>query len=105
MKNLDVVVRVKREPMLVELRPVAEALTTLIDEGLVDVLIVGGGTGDVRVPHVSEFMLVFSAHAEVVPSYPGHCGYRRRILRARGGSSISDWDIDLEGLYSPRTRR
>ncbi len=71
MKNLDVVVRVKREPMLVELRPVAEALTTLIDEGLVDVLIVGGGTGDTRVPRVSEFMLLGlctadSAQPEVV---------------------------------------
>ena len=71
MKNLDVVVRVKREPMLVELRPVAEALTALIDEGLVDVLIVGGGTGDTRVPHVSEVMLLGlctadSAQPEVV---------------------------------------
>ena len=69
MKNLDVVVRVKREPSLAELRP--EALTTLIDEGLVDVLIVGGGTGDTRVPHVSEFMLLGlctadSAQPEVV---------------------------------------
>ena len=53
MKNLDVVVRVKREPSLAELRPAAEALTTLVD-----VLIVGGGTGDTRVPHVSEFMLL-----------------------------------------------
>ena len=87
MKNLDVVVRVKREPMLVELRPVAEALTTLIDEGLVDVLIVGGGTGDVRVPHVSEFMLVFSAHAEVVPLPLKYSPQKNGILRARGGSS------------------
>ena len=58
MKNLDVVVRVKREPLLAELRPVAEALTTLIDEGLVDVLIVGGGTENAGVPRVSEFMLL-----------------------------------------------
>ena len=48
----------KREPLLAELRPVAEALTTLIDEGLVDVLIVGGGTENAGVPRVSEFMLL-----------------------------------------------
>ena len=71
MKNLDVVVRVKREPMLAELRPVAEALTALLDEGLVDVLIVGGGTENAGVPHVSEFMLLGlctadSAQPEVV---------------------------------------
>lgn len=58
MKNLDVVVRVKREPMLAELRPVAGALTTLMDEGLVDVLIVSGGTENAGVPRVSEFMLL-----------------------------------------------
>lgn len=58
MKNLDVVVRVKREPMLAELRPVAEALTALIDKGLVEVLIVGGCAENAGVPHVSEFMLL-----------------------------------------------
>ena len=58
MKNLDVVVRVKREPMLAELRPVAEALTALLDEGLVYVLIVGGGTENAGGPHGSEFMLL-----------------------------------------------
>ena len=71
MKNLDVVVRVKREPMLAELRPVAEALTALIDKGLVEVLIVGGCTENAGVPHVSEFMLLGlctadSAQPEVV---------------------------------------
>lgn len=71
MKNLDVVVRVKREPMLAELRPVAEALTALIDKGLVEVLIVGSGTENAGVPHVSEFMLLGlctadSAQPEVV---------------------------------------
>ena len=58
MKNLDVVVRVKREPSLAALRPVAEALTPRRDDGLVDVGLVGGGTGDTKVPHVSEFMLL-----------------------------------------------
>ncbi len=58
MKNLDVVVHVKREPMLAELRPVAEALTALIDKGLVEVLIVGGCTENAGIPHVSEFMLL-----------------------------------------------
>ena len=71
MKNLDVVVRVKREPSLAELRPVAEALTALIDKGLVEVLIVGGCTENAGVPHVSEFMLLGlctadSAQPEVV---------------------------------------
>ena len=48
---------------------------------------------------------VFSAHAEVVPLSFSIRPSFSSILRARGGSSISDWDIDLEGLYSPRTRR
>lgn len=71
MKNLDVVVRVKREPMLAELRPVAEDLTALIDKDLVEVLIVGGCAENAGVPHVSEFMLLGlctadSAQPEVV---------------------------------------
>ena len=48
---------------------------------------------------------VFSAHAEVVPSGTRVHSKCFRILRARGGSSISAGDDIEEVRYSPRTRR
>ena len=49
--------------------------------------------------------VVFSAHAEVVPLWPVFLFYPMRILRARGGSSITDHRKRGKQEYSPRTRR
>ena len=48
---------------------------------------------------------VFSAHAEVVPSFETspHCEWG--ILRARGGSSRKKLTDEEKKAYSPRTRR
>ena len=50
-------------------------------------------------------VVVFSAHAEVVPATPA-CGLPiAGILRARGGSSASPGPAPGLLVYSPRTRR
>ena len=51
------------------------------------------------------FWRVFSAHAEVVPLGEKAREHYRRILRARGGSSMGIQAFDADGKYSPRTRR
>ena len=48
---------------------------------------------------------VFSAYAEVVPSFGGECVGVVGILRVRGGSSHSEVDGQPDKPYSPRTRR
>ena len=49
--------------------------------------------------------VVFSAHAEVVPSMVGIYKTCVSILRARGGSSHHDYKNRKACGYSPRTRR
>ena len=50
-------------------------------------------------------MVVFSAHAEVVP-FELHILQRQAgILRTRGGSSIDCFEDSALILYSPHTRR
>ena len=49
--------------------------------------------------------VVFSAHAEVVPTLDLFCSTSRCILRARGGSSYVCETLNFWQLYSPRTRR
>ena len=49
--------------------------------------------------------LVFSAHAEVVPSKKLTPEQINGILRARGGSSMLYITLDTNDPYSPRTRR
>ena len=48
---------------------------------------------------------VFSAHAEVVPSTPIRTLAVPGILRARGGSSVTNGFPVWACKYSPRTRR
>ncbi len=50
-------------------------------------------------------LVVFSAHAEVVPKIVGKSIPSQCILRARGGSSPDGKIGDIPTLYSPRTRR
>ena len=50
-------------------------------------------------------VLVFSAHAEVVPIYSPTRNEISSILRARGGSSNGSLAALYSGAYSPRTRR
>ncbi len=50
-------------------------------------------------------VLVFSAHAEVVPCGRSVPHPENRILRARGGSSVSADAVTVVAGYSPRTRR
>ena len=54
---------------------------------------------------VSSKETVFSAHAEVVPSFGMLRNLTCRILRARGGSSLFMAGVDIDAMYSPRTRR
>ena len=49
--------------------------------------------------------LVFSAHAEVVPSSAFSLLSVVGILRARGGSSMTSSQRSPSPKYSPRTRR
>ena len=56
-----------------------------------------------HLPH--DLCFVFSAHAEVVPVFPGPCQVWWGILRARGGSSANLLRNSRSGPYSPRTRR
>jgi len=49
--------------------------------------------------------MVFSAHAEVVPPDAGTPPTWWSILRARGGSSMTDEQYAEVKSYSPRTRR
>ena len=48
---------------------------------------------------------VFSAHAEVVPTFALNINESNSILRARGGSSYTLVEDTIQGMYSPRTRR
>ena len=57
--------------------------------------------GDVNIPP----LMVFSAHAEVVPLRDFQKHVVPRILRARGGSSIIYQTVYTDSRYSPRTRR
>ena len=50
-------------------------------------------------------LVVFSAHAEVVPAEQVKQMFDDGILRARGGSSPSVPVFAKVALYSPRTRR
>ncbi|EEG28174.1 hypothetical protein CORMATOL_00224 [Corynebacterium matruchotii ATCC 33806] len=49
--------------------------------------------------------MVFSAHAEVVPSIGHTLQTHLGILRARGGSSTIESPGESTVRYSPRTRR
>lgn len=50
-------------------------------------------------------MIVFSAYAEVVPSWVGWLIRLSGILRAYGGSSWDGAEDFSDDLYSPRARR
>ena len=50
-------------------------------------------------------MVVFSAHAEVVPRAAANDVAEVSILRARGGSSGVEHATAADDVYSPRTRR
>ena len=54
---------------------------------------------------VMPVVVVFSAHAEVVPARKFRFHWLLGILRARGGSSALLLNRIFPGWYSPRTRR
>ena len=55
--------------------------------------------------NIFDIEVVFSAHAEVVPSSTVSSTAIKCILRARGGSSYVCETLNFWQLYSPRTRR